>query len=50
MSELEASQLEGYNHRMLKRPFVCLICEQQPACIATTNWRSCMDCYWEAKQ
>jgi len=44
---LEKNQLESYNHRMLKPPFVCRVCRKKPANITTTNWRSCMKCYWK---
>lgn len=50
MSDIAENQLESYNERMLKPPFVCPVCKKKPANITTVNWRSCMNCFWESKE
>jgi len=50
MSNIAENQLESYNDRMLKPPFVCPVCGKKPANITTVDWRSCMDCFWESKK
>jgi len=50
MNDINTSQLQSYNVRMLKPPFLCVVCKKKSANITTIDLRCCLNCFWQCRK